>query len=435
VNHVRQIGPFAIAEVLGEGTGTVLYRAVRVNSSRPPQEVCLRVSRNPTDPTTAAAIAEEYEILRAMDNPRLPKAYGHYTNDCAVGMSYYAGATLSDALQARHDGLVALNVSTAIDIIIEVAHALRHAHSIVGRTGGRIVHGHLGPQRIRLTPKGEIVVVGFGSVPKGRHPAYTAPEIARGAMPTIASDQWAVGAILIELILGERLYAGSPNPEEASKNGDVGSWIQQASTTYPELESVLVQLLAPMSKDRFTHEHNLLKALLAAGRKIGGTVNRRLLVAQVLAHSDKLSKVRPHRAHVVPLFAEDSTMEDRRPPPKVMPVVVEEEPSLPGLDMPIGSEAELDSAPMLMAISIGEDQQDDTDPIVGRHIQPTLSEVSVDTPRTAPVATEREVSLKLDPTAPPAPDPTPSFLPSEIAGMILGGLFLLMGLTYVFWVL
>ena len=435
MSHVRQIGPFAIAEVLGEGTGTVLYRAVRVNSSRPPQEVCIRLAKNPADLSTAAAIAEEYEILRAMDNPRLPKAYGYYQTDCAVGMSYYPGASLSDALQARQDGLASLDVSTAIDIIIEVAHALRHAHSIVGRAGGRIVHGHLGPQRIRLTPKGEIVVVGFGSTPKGRHSAYTAPEVARGAHPTIASDQWALGAILIELILGERLYTGSPNPEEAGKIGDVSSWVQQVSTLYPDLEPVLNQLLAQNANDRFIHEHNLLKALLAAGRKIGGTVNRRLLVAQVLAHSDKLSKVRPQRAPVVPTFTKEATMEDRPPPLKVMPVVVEEEPSLPGIDMPIGSATELESSPAPMNISIGEDHQDNTDPIVGRQAEAHPTIASIEKPQVAPPNTARDLSLKLDPTAPPAPNPTPSFLPSEIAGMVLGGIFLLLGLTYVFWVL
>ena len=435
MNHVRQIGPFALAEVLGEGTGTVLYRAVRLNSSRPPQEVCLRIAKNPADAATAVAIAEEYEILRAMDNPRLPKAYGHYTTDSAVGMSYYAGASLADALQARHDGLASLDVSTAIDIIIEVAHALRHAHSIVGRTGGRIVHGHLGPQRIRLTPKGEIVVVGFGSQPKGRHPAYTSPEVARGATPTIASDQWAIGAMLIELILNERLYNESPNPEEASKHGDVTAWTRRASEAYPELEDVLLKLLAPNSKDRFTHEHNLLKALLAAGRKIGGTVNRRLLVAQVLAHSDKLSKVRPHRTPAVPLYTEETTMENSHPPPKVIPVVVEEEPSLPGLEMPIGSETELDSSPMLMAISIGEDHQDHTDPMVEQSSHTGVSNSAGGMAQVSLATAERTPSLQLDPTAPPAPDPTPSFLPSEIAGMILGSLFMLMGLTYVFWVL
>ena len=127
MNHVRQIGPFALAEVLGEGTGTVLYRAIRVNSSRPPQEVCIRIAQNPAAAESSAAITNEYEILRALDNPRLPKVYGHYASECAVGMSYYSGATLADALQARSDDLVVLGVSTAIDIIADPSVAASYA--------------------------------------------------------------------------------------------------------------------------------------------------------------------------------------------------------------------------------------------------------------------------------------------------------------------
>ena len=184
VNHARRIGPFVLAEMLGEGRGTILYRAVRPEGARPPHEVCMRIARDPTDAITTARIRHEYEILRSMDNPRIPKAYGHYAEEGALAMSYFSGATLADALQATRDGLTNLAVSTALDIVIEVAHGLHHGHSTFGPDGNRIVHGHIGPQRIRLTPGGEIVVVGFGAHTKGRHPPTPHPK-----WPVVKSPQ------------------------------------------------------------------------------------------------------------------------------------------------------------------------------------------------------------------------------------------------------
>jgi len=345
----------------------------------------MRVAKNPIDPDVGAAIRNEYEILRAMDNPRIPKAYGHYPDESAIAMSYYAGATLSDVIQARNDGLINVSISTAIDIVIELAHGTRHAHSITGPNGHKIVHGHLGPQRVRLTPDGSLVLVGFGCQPKGRHPAYTAPEVAAGEPATPEADQWTLGAIMVELILGERLYEGAANVNEAVLEGDVVYWVQRVSAQHPELGEALRTMLAPNPANRFSRNHELLKALLTAGRKIGGTVNRRSLASSVMAHGDRLTKVRPERN---PL-----DLGIGMPMPTPTPAIVEEEnpASLPGLD-----------------------------PSWEQELPWASPAVSVDP---APAAT------------PPAPDPAPRFLPSEIAGAVLGSLMLALGFGYVLMVL
>jgi serine/threonine protein kinase len=403
VTQARRIGPFELAEFLGEGHGTNLYRAIRPEGVRPPYEVCIRVAQDPTDPEIADAIRAEYEILRAMDNPRVPKAYGHYADESAIAMSYYAGATLSDVLQAQSDGLINLSISTAIDIVIEIAHGLRHAHSIVDPKGQRITHGHLGPQRIRITPNGDVVVVGFGSQTKGRHAAYTAPEIAEGADSSPASDQWALGAMMVELILGERLYSGVANIDHASRDGDVGFWTSRVGEVHPELEPPLRTMLAADPDTRFRRGHELLKALLAAGRKIGGTVNRRNLASSVMAHGHQLSRVRPER-NPLDISLPSATRPQNgtsqppiREPQKYSPPTSPDPTATPftAAPLPEPSRPEVDSYD---------------------------SEVTVDIPDTMA-------------KAPPAPEPAPRYLPSEFAGAALGSLMLVLGITYVFWVL
>jgi len=399
VTQARRIGPFDLAEFLGEGHGTNLYRAIRPEGVRPPYQVCIRIAQNPADSEIASAIRSEHEILRAMDNPRIPKAYGHYADESAIAMSYYAGASLSDVLQAQSDDLIDLSISTAIDIVIEIAHGLRHAHSIVGPEGQRIIHGHLGPQRVRITPNGDVVVVGFGSQTKGRHAAYTAPETADGANISPASDQWALGAIMVELILGERLYTGVANIDHAVRDGDVGFWTSRVGEVHPELEPPLRTMLAADPDARFRRGHELLKALLSAGRKIGGTVNRRNLATSVMAHGHRLSRVRPERN---PLdISLPSTSGGSQPPVR-----------------------ELRTSPPHIAL----------DATATPLVAPPLSDPSM----TGAEAYETDVTMDIPDTmekAPPAPEPAPRYLPSEFAGAALGSLMLVLGITYVFWVL
>ena len=386
VTQARRIGPFELAECLGEGAGTRLYRAIRPHGARPPYEVCIRIATNPLDPVVAAAIRAEYETLRAMDNPRVPRAFGHYADESALAMSYYAGASLADAIQARNDGLVNITISSALDFAIEIAHGFRHAPSMTGPGNQKIVHGHLGPQRIRITPAGELVLVGFGCVPRGRHPAYTAPEVANGSAATPRSDQWTLGSILVEMIVGERLYAAAANVEEAVREGDVAYWVQQAAEQHPELGGPLRTMLAADPAQRFAENHQLLKALLAAGRKIGGTVNRRSFATAVMAHGNRLSRVRPERAS---LDSASTTTEVFVAPTPTFGRYTPPEPQL------------------------------HTDPMQPAHPweQPTMQ------PLPEPSAT------------PPAPTLAPRYLPSEVAGTVLGGIMMVLGAVYVFMVL
>jgi len=392
VSQARRIGPFALAEVMGHGHGTVLYRATRAEGSRPPKEVCIRLARDPLDTTVAAAIRHEYNILRAMDNPRIPKAYGHYSDESAVAMSHFEGVPLQSVLEAQKTGSVDIAAGTAIDIVVEVAHALRHASSVIDSNGNRIVHGHLTPSQIRLSPDGNVMVVGFGTVPAEAQLAYMAPEVSRGERATPQSDQWSLASILIELITSDALYTHVGDPRDASAVGDVHHWILQAVELHPELEVALKTMLSFNPSDRFVYGHELLKTLLAAGRQIGGTVNRRSLLTQVTKSTSPPPEM---------------TVKS----PNTAPIEAFVEPDL--TDRSFGSFADLDP------------------PAQAEQVMPTFSEPF----GFPPMAHEPSGILPVDSTAPPAPDPVPILLPSEFAGMALGGLMVLLGLTYVFWIL
>ena len=388
MNHARRIGPFTLAEVLAEGERTVLYRATRSEGARPPLEVAMRVATNPLDPTVAEAIRHEFNVLRRMDSPRIPKAYGHYESDAAVATSHHAGVSLTHVLRAQHEGELTLGAGTAIDIAIEIAHAVRHANGLIGIEGERIVHGHLSPDLVQLTPSGDVVVLGFGSQPTHHRAAYTAPEVMNGRAPSAQSDQWSIGAMLIEMILGEALYAGVANEKVAASDGDIGHWLLTVCHSHPELDIPLRTMMARDPGDRFARGHEVLKALLASGRLIGGTVNRRGLMARAMAYSAPEPSSSPRQL----------SDQGQRAEPAFSP--------LPDL----GTFTDLDAPP----------------PTAADYAPPPLPE---------PSQAEAFALPTLAGGAPPAPEPVPRLLPSEFAGLTLGSLMILLGLTYVFWVL
>ena len=192
--------------------------------------------------------------------------------------------------------------------------------------------------------------------------------------------------MLVEMIVGERLYVAAANVDEAVREGDVAYWVQQAAEQHPELGDPLRTMLAADPAQRFAENHQLLKALLTAGRKIGGTVNRRSFATAVMAHSNRLSKVRPERA---------------------------------SLDSASLESTQVHGTASAFGKRVPTESPSHPDPLSPEHpwAQPLMQ------PLPAPSST------------PPAPSLAPRYLPSEIAGTVLGGIMMVLGTIYVFMVL
>ena len=65
------------------------------------------------------------------------------------------------------------------------------------------------------------------------------------------------------------------NERLAASDGDMGHWLLSVCHAHPELDIPLKTMMSRDPGDRFARGHEVLKALLASGRLIGGTVNRR----------------------------------------------------------------------------------------------------------------------------------------------------------------
>lgn len=269
-------------ERLEEGRGASLYRGERPPGSREPLVVAVRIADNPRDDRAAAWIRNEYDTLRAVDDPRVPRAYGYYATQAALALTLVDGASLAEAFAAQREGLVRVDPATAVDVLAEVAECLAAVHGVAG-SEGPLIHGALCPERVVIDRDGRVFVLGLGLPPGDRVPGYTAPEQAAGAFTDPRTDQWALGALAVELLLGERLYARAEDPTEDALQGRVGASLDRIERTFPAMIRLLSRLLAPAAGGRYPSDRELMGDLLTAHRQIAGRPDRALLAQRVIA--------------------------------------------------------------------------------------------------------------------------------------------------------
>ena len=194
------------------------------------REVALKILPEPfaLDPDRLARFRREAQVLAALNHPNIASIYGFEESDGvqALVLELVEGPTLADRL-AR--GPIPLD--EALAIARQIAEALEAAHE------HGIVHRDLKPANIKLRPDGTVKVLDFG-LAKALEPAavdqagdvtasptitspamtqrgmilgtaaYMSPEQARGRQADTRSDIWAFGAVLYEMLSGQRAFTG-----------------------------------------------------------------------------------------------------------------------------------------------------------------------------------------------------------------------------------
>lgn len=164
-----------------------------------------------------ARIGEHPGIVGITDVGELPDGQPYFV------MQYVEGITLSKAIRATPKGLYQERV---LDILELAAEALSTAH------GEGIVHRDLKPDNImlqRLSGGREVVkIIDFGvarvrdsEVAKSMvdplfvgTPLYMSPEQLRREEPTTASDIYALGVIVYEMLMGRHPFEGAESPQQ-----------------------------------------------------------------------------------------------------------------------------------------------------------------------------------------------------------------------------
>jgi serine/threonine-protein kinase len=205
-----RLGPYRLEEVLGQGGMGMVFRAVR----EPEGSVCaLKVLRADVaaDPISQKRFAHEVRAASEVTHRHLVPILdaGEIDGVHYLASAYVAGDTLSGRIRA----VGPLPVSDIGVLTADVASALDALHA------KGLVHRDVKPSNILLDESGDAMLTDFGLSRGHAYTAltqagqvvgtldYLAPELIRGAKATPASDIYALGCVVYEMLTGEPPFA------------------------------------------------------------------------------------------------------------------------------------------------------------------------------------------------------------------------------------
>jgi eukaryotic-like serine/threonine-protein kinase len=263
---LRAPSTYRIGELLGRGgMGEVLL----AEDTKLGRSVAIKRMRDPS----AGALSRflrEVRIQALLDHPAIVPV--HELGEDAEGRPFFTmkrltGTTLRELL--REGGASQQRLLRAL---VDVCLAIEYAHE------RRIIHRDLKPANIMLGDYGEVYVLDWGlarvageiddlaadagstPIPDGLTlqgailgtPGYMSPEQMRGEDVTSATDVYALGAILFEILTGQSLHPTNDSVASTLTGNVVCSPIARAPdrAIAPELDEACVRALASKAVDR-----------------------------------------------------------------------------------------------------------------------------------------------------------------------------------------
>jgi len=208
----RRVGAWRLVREIGRGGMGTVYLAERTDGAFHQQAALKTLRRGLDTDDIVARFRAERQILARLEHPNIARLLdGGATDDGTpyFVMEHVEGERLTD--QVRRLGLT---LDEALTRFLQVCEAVEHAHRSL------VVHRDLKPANILVTAEGRVKLLDFGVArlvdpddvdgtvtrPADRRltPDYAAPEQIRGEPTTTATDVYGLGAVLYELLAGER---------------------------------------------------------------------------------------------------------------------------------------------------------------------------------------------------------------------------------------
>ena len=213
----EHIGPYRILGLLGSGGMGAVYHGVRDDGSFR-KDVAIKIVRDAYSAEQRTRFARERELLARLEHPAIARILDGGSTEAGqpwMAIERVDGVPLDQYVRQRQ-----LPLRERIELLLRVVDAVQFAHQNL------IVHRDLKPANVLVQASGEPKLLDFGiakllgevehTQTAGRAPmtfAYAAPEQIKGDPVTTATDVYALGVMLYELLTGERPHkAKGDNP-------------------------------------------------------------------------------------------------------------------------------------------------------------------------------------------------------------------------------
>lgn len=260
----RRFGKYLVRSRLGQGGQAEVFLAEAVDEKGDQVNVALKMMRQGTP---EEKFADEADLMGMLSHPNLVRMMEHGVafGRPFIAMEFLIGGDLSEVMAAHRRAMKGFPMGMGVHVCIEVLRALAYFHKATTRSGTalNLIHSDVNPSNVFFSGEGDVKLGDFGvasSAHAGIGPAegtaagklsYLSPEQTRGEALAPASDLWAVGVMLHELVVGYH-----PFQKEGASEQQIMAAIRNPKLSIPDyvdkpLATVIIKALSPDLKTRF----------------------------------------------------------------------------------------------------------------------------------------------------------------------------------------
>ena len=280
-DQYRRVGKFELHELIGEGAMGAVWKAYDSVIRR---YVALKILSSAIGRTqdARARFLREARAAGALQHRNIVTIYdlGEADGQLFIAMELVDGRDLSQLIAQQE----ALSLERKLDIAIEVLQGLAYAH------GRGVIHRDIKPSNVRIASDGSVKIMDFGiarlqsadvtgSGAIVGTPTYMAPEQITNGPITPATDLFAMGCLLYELLSYRKPFEGET----------VHGVLYQVLTTDPKplrtlaasiptsLERLVAKALNKVPEDRYETARHMQSALSSIRAALSGASETTLL--------------------------------------------------------------------------------------------------------------------------------------------------------------
>ena len=250
----QRIGAFRLVRLLGKGGMAAVFLGAREGGDFR-QDVAIKLLRRGLySEIEQRLFLRERQVLASLNHANIARLIDGGLTDAGVPylvMEYVDGKPIT-----RYASAHALDTRARLTLFLTVCRAVEAAHRAL------IVHRDIKPQNILVTDEGAVKLLDFGIAKLLEEnvegatvgvftPDYAAPEQIAAGPITTATDVYALGVLLHELLLGVRPARTARRPSALVADDDDDATIQLRRRLRGDLDNILMKALSSEPEQRY----------------------------------------------------------------------------------------------------------------------------------------------------------------------------------------
>lgn len=263
------IGPWRLLRRIGRGGMGAVYLAERADEQYE-QQVALKILPTGLDTDQARSrFVTERQILARLVHDNIARLLdGGVTDD---GVPYFAMDYVEGLPIDKYCEMRALNVRERLELILDVARAVRFAHRNL------VIHRDLKPSNVLVAEGGKVRLLDFGVAKmlepdpadakltqvaqRPVTPTFASPEMLRGEPVDVTTDVYSIGVLMFELLTGKLplSYDGLSLTEMYDRAAHVEPPPVSSinARLHGDIDAIVAKALARLPEDRYESVESL----------------------------------------------------------------------------------------------------------------------------------------------------------------------------------